>query len=236
MFMAEWPHYDIVDNDGNVFLAVRDTTFRYRQLPHESEPRFRYRAFTVYSPKLDRMIMVPRRGANFPKTIMYYLAEVNYFVDMDLTHEEFDAFAVEMKEAESREVIATLPEADSTRRANNQWAVATFGEINPRKPDDVKVVSRRIYDGREQYTPAIGRFLQTGKGSYAITYDIMSAGEMVIGKVSVIPGEQLVKYWFVEGEEHGKDLRFSKTEWAALIQNEGYLTPVAHALVLYGYL
>ena len=236
MVGALWPHYDIVDNEGNLFLRVGDTTFNYAQLPYEKVPREVTRAHTVYSPELDREFLAPRPGGPYPNYIKYYLDKAGFFTDMVLTPEIFDRFIELAKQDEVLNQIAHIPETDSIRMNNYRVMSEKFGEPEPRRIGYVQAYQRKIYDGNRTVTEPVGEFEIVNTRNPGKHFKVANAEGIIVGNLHLSMVNRTMEFHpYVQGVEP-IILRYSAQEWINLMKEEAYLTVVAQRMVLEGFI
>lgn len=182
------------DLSGKDIILIKDTTLYYKRLPNESEDRGAITTNYIYSPELDKAILVsPIISYNIRKDIVKKLDELEFFKSGNIDENLLNQLAGQFGLSEFEKTLAQIEKTNTERFIIAQLVEKEFGPHVTRKPGLITHMTGKIFDGGL----TVARYVLDGKGSYAATYKIISSNGYHIANLTIIPSESRANVLFL---------------------------------------
>jgi hypothetical protein len=199
------------DLDGKDIIIINDTTLYYKRLPNELEDRGAIKTNYIYSPEIDKTILVsPIISYNIRKDIVKELDKLEFFKSGNIDENLLIQLAGQFGLSEFEKTLDNIEKTNTERFIVAQLVEKEFGPHVARKPGLISHMNGKIFDGGL----TVASYVLDGKGSYAATYKIISSKGYHVANLTIIPSESRANVRFLIDQKN------ERRHWFKFIQKE----------------
>ncbi len=180
-------NYYLADLNGEHILDILDTTLYLEPLPYEEGKIPQFSTIYVRAPKLNKTTIIPAEYSfNIRRAFMKKLKKIGFFKTLDFNEDMYNKFINLSDLGEIHKKFVALDSVNAKRRRNYNKSVETFGEFPKRKPGNIKMLDKDVYENGVK----ICTFELDKKGGYASVFNIINTHGKIIATYAFIPSEK----------------------------------------------